>query len=167
MADEIHKFNRGDAAEGILGAALVAKFANRPKSLKDKNAPITVAMIDHVLDEFFKVNRMIEFKVKDIVAVKSTYATDVIEFSIALPEAAAMLLSKKQNRSVVKDLYDSAILYVEKTWTDDVIKFALNGQIDTVRILSDGVGDQKGTKADIKVTINGKPYTRQISLKSA
>ena len=56
MADEIHKFNRGDAAEGILGAALVAKFANRPKSLKDKNAPITVEMIDHVLDEFFKVN---------------------------------------------------------------------------------------------------------------
>ena len=37
MADEIHKFNRGDVAEGILGAALVAKFANRPKSLEDKN----------------------------------------------------------------------------------------------------------------------------------
>ena len=167
VLDQFFKFNRGDAAEGILGAALVAKFANRPKSLKDKNAPITVEMIDHVLDQFFKVNSMIEFKVKDIVAVKSTYATDIIEFSIALPEAAAKLLSKKQNRSVVKDLYDSAILYVEKTWTDDVIKFALNGQIDRVRILSDGVGDQKGTKADIKVTINGKPYTRQISLKVA
>jgi len=167
MAEEIHKFNRGDVAEGILGAALVAKFANRPKSLKDKNAPITVEMIDHVLDEFFKYGKMIEFKVKDIVAIKSTYATDVIEFSIALPEAAAMLLSKKQNRSVVKDLYESAILYIEKTWTDDVMKFALNGQIDKVTILSDGVGAQNETKADIKVTINGQKYERQISLKVA
>jgi len=167
MADEIHKFNRGDVAEGILGAALVAKFANRPKSLKDKNAPITVQMIDHVLDEFFKHGKMIEFRVKDIVAIKSTYATDVIEFKINLPAPAALLLSKKQNRSVVKDLYESAILYVEKTWTDDVIKFALNGQIDKVTILSDGVGEQKETKADIKVTINGQKYERQISLKVA
>lgn len=165
MAEEIHKFNRGDVAEGILGAALVAKFANRPKSLKDKNAPITVEMIDHVLDEFFKYGKMIEFKVKDIVAIKSTYATDVIEFKINLPAPAALLLSKKQNRSVVKDLYDSAILYIEKTWTDDVMKFALNGQIDKITILSDGVGAQNETKADIKVTINGQKYARQISLK--
>jgi len=167
MADEIHKFNRGDVAEGILGAALVAKFANRPKSLKDANAPITVEMIDHVLDEFFKYGKMIEFKVKDIVAIKSTYATDVIEFKINLPAPAALLLSKKQNRSVVKDLYESAILYIEKTWTDDVMKFALNGQIDKVTILSDGVGAQNETKADIKVTINGQKYERQISLKVA
>jgi len=167
MAEEIHKFNRGDVAEGILGAALVAKFANRPKSLKDANAPITVEMIDHVLDEFFKYGKMIEFKVKDIVAIKSTYATDVIEFKINLPAPAALLLSKKQNRSVVKDLYESAILYIEKTWTDDVMKFALNGQIDKVTILSDGVGAQNETKADIKVTINGQKYERQISLKVA
>ena len=167
MAEEIHKFNRGDVAEGILGAALVAKFANRPKSLKDANAPITVEMIDHVLDEFFKYGKMIEFKVKDIVAIKSTYATDVIEFSINLPAPAALWLSKKQNRSVVKDLYDSAILYIEKTWTDDVMKFALNGQIDKITILSDGVGAQNETKADIKVTINGQKYARQISLKVA
>jgi len=167
MVNEIYKFNRGDVAEGILGAALAAKFTNRPSSLKDKNVPITVAMIDNVLDEFFRSNRMIEFKAKDIVAVRGQYVSDAINFSIALPEAAAKLLSNKQNRTVVKDLYDSAISYVEKTWTEDVLKFALNGQLDNIIILSDGVGDQKGTKADIKVTINGKPYTRQISLKVA
>ena len=61
MADEIHKFNRGDVAEGILGAALVAKFANRPKSLKDKNAPITVEMIDHVLDELREDSTLFEY----------------------------------------------------------------------------------------------------------
>ena len=162
LFDQIKAAHITPAIEGIL------KDANALiKSLKDKNAPITVQMIDHVLDEFFKHGKMIEFRVKDIVAIKSTYATDVIEFKINLPAPAALLLSKKQNRSVVKDLYESAILYVEKTWTDDVIKFALNGQIDKVTILSDGVGEQKETKADIKVTINGQKYERQISLKVA
>lgn len=167
MENEIQKFNRGDVAEGILGAALTAKFVNRPQSLKDKNAPITRQMIDHVLDEFFKHNKMIHFKAKDIAAAKISGAIDIVNFSVALPEPAAKLLSQKKNRDVVSDLYDSAIKYVEETWTDDVMKFALNGQIDEITILSDGVGDQKGTKADIKITVNGKPYSKQISLKVA
>ena len=165
MTDEIKKFNRGDVAEGILGAALTAKFVNRPKSLKEKNKSITKKMIDDVLDKFFKKNQMIAFKAKDIAATKVSGIIDIVNFSISLPEAAANFLSKKNNRDVVIDLYNSAIKYVEETWTDDVMKFALNGQMDQITILSDGVGDQKGTKADIKITINGIPYEKQISLK--
>jgi hypothetical protein len=162
---EVQKFNRGDVAEGILGAALTAKFANRPKSLKDKNNPITKEMIDYVLDKFFQSNRMIQFKVNDIVSSRGSSVVDGINFSVSLPEAAVDFLSKKQNRRIVDDLYDSAIKYVEETWAEDVLKVALNGQIDDVVIVSDGVGDQKGTKADIKITINNKPYKKQISLK--
>ena len=165
MVNEIKKFNRGDVAEGILGAALTAKFVNRPKSIKEKNKPITKKMIDDILDKFFKKNKMITFKAKDIAAKAVSGIVDNVNFSISLPEAAADLLSIKKNRDVVIDLYDSAIKYVEETWADDVMEFALNGQMDTITILSDGVGDQKGTKADIKITINGKPYEKQISLK--
>lgn len=159
------KFNRGDVAEGILGAALTAKFANRyPEKMKN---PVTKEMIDYVLNQFFSANRMIEFKVKDVAASKGSAVVDGIRFSINLPTPAANLLKDKNSRKIVDDLYDSAIEYVEKTWEEDVIEFATNGTVDDILIMSDGVGDQKGTKADIKVTINGQLYRKQISLKVA
>ena len=159
------KFNRGDVAEGILGAALTAKFANRsPEKLKN---PVTKEMIDYVLDQFFSANRMIEIKVKDIAASKGDAVIDGIRFSINLPTPAANLLKDKNSRKIVDDLYDSAIEYVEKAWEEDVVELATNGKVDDIIIMSDGVGDQKGTKADIKVTINGQPYRKQISLKVA
>lgn len=159
------KFNRGDVAEGILGAALTAKFINRPKSLKDKNVLLTKKMIDDVLDEFFAKADITEFKRKDIVASRGKIVFDKIQFYMGLTAPATTLLSKKASRYIVDDLYDSAITYIEDTWTKEVLSFALNGQIDTIQIDSDGIGDQKGTKADIKIKINGKDYKRQISLK--
>lgn len=161
------KYNRGDVAEGILGATLTAKFINRPKTLKEPNVKVTKEMINEVLDDFFKKVKLISYEVKDLAAQKGSTVIDTVNFSINLPKAAAQFLSNKNDRSEVDDLYDSAIMYVENTWKDDVMEFALNGQMDEINIISDGVGNQKGTKADIKVNINGKPYKRQISLKVA
>ncbi len=161
------KYTRGDIAEGILGATLTAKFVNRPKSLKDGNVKVTKQMVDKVLDDFYKKAKLISYQANDVVAKRGKATIDNVNFSINLPEAAADFLRVKKNRPIVDDLYDSAIAYVEKTWSDEVMIFALNGQMDTIDIISDGVGDQKGTKADIKITVNGKPHSRQISLKVA
>ncbi len=161
------KYNRGDVAEGILGATLTAKFINRPKSLKDPNVTVTKEMVNKVLSDFFKKASLISYQVHDLQAQKASTVIDTINFSINLPTASLKFLSNTKDLSEVDDLYDSAISYVEKTWGDAVMEFALNGQIDKINIISDGVGDQKGTKADIKVSINGKPYKRQISLKVA
>jgi hypothetical protein len=160
------KFNRGDVAEGILGAAMAAKFINRPKSLKDKNIKLTKQMIDKVLDDLFKnsMNHK-EYKVKDIIVKQGKISIDKIDFTINLPIAAADLLSSKEDRRIVYDLYESSIEYIEETWINEILIFAINGEIDKIGISSDGVGDQKGTKADIKLKVNGKDYSRQISLK--
>jgi hypothetical protein len=165
MAKDGVKYNRGDVAEGILGAALTAKFINRPESFKKNNVPLTKKMIDDVLNKFFKSAKIITYKPKDILMKKGKFAVDQINFSINLPQSAFNLLSNPKDRLVVDDLYDSAIDYIETTWKEEVLSFALNGVVDKVDINSDGVGDQKGTKADIKIKINDKLYSRQISLK--
>jgi 6-pyruvoyl-tetrahydropterin synthase len=165
MQETTLKFNRGDVAEGILGATLVAKFINRPKNLNDSNVVVTKKMINDVLDDFFKKSSSVSYNVKDIVSKKGRFAVDNIKFGMSLPLPAFTLLQQSNQRNVVDDLYDSAIDYVEKTWKDEVMEFATNGKIDDIIIASDGVGDQKGTKADIKITVDGKPYRRQISLK--
>lgn len=165
MAEGTLKFNRGDVAEGILGAALVAKFKNRPEKISDKNVKLTKNMIDDVLDDFFKTANAVNYKVKDIVSQKSKLIYDEIIFKMSLPIPAYELLKQTNKRGVVDDLYSSAIDYVETTWKDEILKFASNGKIDKIVVDSDGVGDQKGTKADIKMTVDDKPYYRQISLK--
>lgn len=166
--DEKLEFNRGHVAEGILGAALVAKFVNRPVSLKnDSNVVVTKRMIDSVLNDFFKKTKTLDYKVRDIVAKQGKYAVDQITFSLILPEKEYELLKDSNNRKYVDDLYDSAIDYVEKTWKEDVLEFASNGIFDKIIISSEGTKDQKGTKVDIRITANDKPYRRQISLKVA
>ena len=159
------KFNRGDVAEGILGACLAAKFINRPAKATDTYPTVTKKNIDEVLDDFFKTGGELVEEVKDK-AVKKKRVKDKVIFSIALPIAALTLLkNKKARKEMFDDLYDSSIAYVEKEWEKDVADFYMNGNPDTIEVRSDGTGDQKGTKADIKMDINGKKYHRQISLK--
>jgi len=160
-----NKFNRGDVAEGILGACLVAKLLNRPKREGDNYPKVTRKNIDDVLDDFFKSGKELIEEAKDKV-IKKKLIKDKIIFSIALPIAALEFLKEKDIRKkIVGDLYDSSIAYVEKEWKKDISKFYTNGIPDVIEIRSDGTGDQKGTKADIKINVNGKKYRRQISLK--
>jgi len=154
------KINRGDVAEGILGATLTAKFVNVPLH-KDRNEKLTHAQVDAVLDRYFKTNGPVTYKTRDI----SKNVSDDIKFSMNLTQATNELLKTTSKRIIVKDLYDSAIDYVESTWTKEVLTFVSNGKVDRIEINSDGLGDQKGTKADIKIIVNGQPYQRQISLK--
>ena len=159
------KFNRGDVAEGILGACLAAKFMKRPAKPTDEYPTVTKKDIDKVLDDFFQSGGELVEEVKDR-AAKKRRVKDKVIFSIALPVAALNLLkNKKQRQDMVGDLYDSSIDYVEKEWEKDVEEFYMNGKPDTIEVRSDGTGDQKGTKADIKMDVNGSKYHRQISLK--
>lgn len=160
----IQKFNRGDVAEAILGATLVAKFLQVERVRSD--APkLTHAQVDDVLDDFFSKAVMVSYTLHDISAVKGKAVLDNVRFYVNIPTPAKMLLQQRSNRSVVNDLYDSAINYVEDTWESEIIALLSNQKPDDVAIISDGVGDQKGTKADIKITVDNKPYKRQISLK--
>lgn len=166
MAEEI-KINRGDVAEGILGATLTAKFITVEPTSIAENKRLTYADIDAVLDKYSRAGAAatqtgISFKTK----ANRSGQSDNVNFKMNLTKSSLDLLGQSAaKRSIVHDLYDSAIDYVEKTWTEEVLSLVNNGRIDTVVINSDGLGDQKGTKADIKISVNGVPYHRQISLK--
>ena len=158
----IKKYNRGDVAEAILGATLVAKFRQASKNNKIE---ITRTHVDEVLDDLFNTGTFVEYSVKDISTSRGKAVMDNIYFDVHVPIPAAQFLKKQGNRSIVADLYQSAISYVEDKWTKDVMAIIGNGKVDHVNIISDGVGAQTATKADIKISLNGKLYSRQISLK--
>jgi len=183
--------NRGDVAEGLLGAALVARF------LKGKETSgVSTEDIEKVLDDLNagasipimkKSGKVAKGKVKktwNSGPIKRDNGTeDQIEFTVALNEAAFFSLvdpvrrprlqGVAQNEKVggkikkVKqpNLYTAVAKYANSA---PVIKAAMDEQWDTissvVKIISDGVSDQKGTKVDLLVYKDDKKLARLGSL---
>lgn len=152
--------NRGDVAEALMGAAVCATFATRP------HVTITSAHIDTYLDRVLKQENFSDsFNVKNI----KTKVEDRITFSISLPTKALAFIKELDNRKLVKDLYASTLSYVNGNRNLQVKAAELyedNNPNDIV-VSSAGTLNQKGTKADITVLIDGKKQTKQISLKVA
>lgn len=151
--------NRGDVAEVILGAAVTAKFAASPPNA------ITKKDIENVIAKVI-TSKAVKLTRPDM-AKGGTNINDNINFTVGVPKAAWDFISKKQNWSSVDDLFKSSMTYVNSDRRLGLQCKALyrNLKTNTVKVDSDGTGDQKGTKADIKLIVDGKVTKNQISLK--
>lgn len=155
------KANRGDVAEAILGAAMAAKFMYRP------NAPITV---DHVKEVLHKATRKYSYRklVPDI-AFSDTSINDIITYKISIPEKAYQFVREKKNWSKVDDLFRSSVSYANREKRLNRLSKIMerNNKQNRIIVHADGTADQKITKADISLMIDGKLTKNQISLKVA
>ena len=150
--------NRGDVAEALMGAAVCATFATRPFT------PITDSYIDLYLDKVLKKESLSDsFNVKNL----KTQVEDSITFSISLPTKALAFIKDSSNRKLVKDLYASTLSYVNgnRELQTKAAELYKDNRKNDIIVSSAGTLNQKGTKADITIMIDGKPQTKQISLK--
>lgn len=154
---EAPAFNKGDVAEAILGAAVVATF------MKSDDSPISKADVEKHLATVAKQNSVSQERGEE----KETSVSDVIRFRVGLPKKAMDFISDKSNWTAVADLFDSVVLYCNsnKRLQRQAKVLRTNAKVDNIFVNSDGTGDQKGTKADIKLEVNGKKTKNQISLK--
>jgi hypothetical protein len=150
-------FNKGDVAEAILGAAVVATF------MKKDASPITVEEVKVYLGLIAK-EKSIEL---DRNEQKDISITDKIRFRVGLPIKAMRFIENRENWIQVEDLFLSAVEYCnsDRRLQRQAMVMRSNQKNDDIFVNSDGTGDQKGTKADIKLTINDKKTKNQISLK--
>ena len=153
--------NRGDVAEIILGAAVTARFYNAPQVSTKISKPDVYEMITKVLRSQ-DVTLQRQDKLSGTVKVD-----DNIRFRVGVPKKAWEFISDKNNWSLVDDLFDSSIAYAntDRRLRGQAHALYANGKEDDIFVNSDGTGDQTGTKADIKLLINGKEAPQQISLK--
>lgn len=152
--------NRGDVAEALMGAAVCSKFKNRPTE------PVKKSDIDSVLDRVL-ASVIVHYNAPDMIKNVHSSVMDNVTFKLALPSKAIAFLKDSGNRDLVKDLYDSVLSYVNsnRQLFDACKTISENNEKNEIQVLSDGTTDQKGTKADIKTTIDGKETLKQISLK--
>ena len=188
--------NRGDIAEGIMGAALTAKFIKREFGQTISKLPqVNATDVDAVLAKFFRsggiyrktvrdVPRPIEIPFQEAIdlatggaagatetvinVVRELQFSDKIVFKLTLPQAAMNFLSKQSNRTQVRDIFDRAVRYAnsDPTFIREANRLATNAKNDKILIDADGVSNQLETKVDIGLFANGRKIGKQISLKT-
>ena len=153
------KGNKGDIAEGILAAAIAARFIN-------KNQPIDASKIKEVMSSL---------STRDGKIVEKTFSSpnknpkikDKVQFYLSLAESNMRYFLDKGSWDSYSDLLESAAKYANgQTITKWSKLLYENNQENVIDVISDGVGDQKGTKVDVKVKVDRKATNVNISLKA-
>ena len=181
--------NRGDIAEGIMGAALTAKFIKRESGQTVSDSPqVNATDVDAVLAKFFRSGGTYKKTVRDVPKpyefIPSNFPGDKIEttvnilrelqfsdkvvFKLTLPQPAMDFLSKQSNRTQVRDIFERAIRYAnnDPTFIREANRLATNAKNDKILVDADGVSNQLETKVDIGLFANGRKIGKQISLKT-
>ena len=159
--------NRGDIAEGIMGAALTAKFIKRQLRQTVDNLPqVNATDVDAVLAKFFRLDsggiyrktvrdvpKPFDFipqgapgnEIETIVnIVRELMFLDKVVFKLTLPQPAMDFLSKQSNRTQVRDIYDRAVRYAnnDPTFIREANRLATNAKNDKILVDADGVSNQ-------------------------
>jgi hypothetical protein len=144
--------NRGEVSEGILGAAMFAKFTKREPG--EEVGTVTSADITGVLDS-------LQSRGDDTYSVTVNDAdsdiADTISFVLRLKTAPYQDLMNPMKRSLLTNELNSAAAYVNSAMAERYSKyFYLNGRADEISIMADGAASETEKKSDVWVGIRDK-----------
>ena len=158
--------NKGDVAEGILGAAVATAFISGGNQ-------ISVADVEAFLDDLNQKENELNGTSKTAkVLTKPTRredgTIDTITCVIRLSTINFNDLMNKDKRSALTGLFNAAVAYANSEEVlEATLAVATNGEDNKVAVVSDGVSKQTGTKIDIKVFLDGVATSiGRISLKA-
>jgi hypothetical protein len=166
------KYNLGDMAEGVVGAAITARFIYKNRNINSKLVyGVLRALAKSGTTNYpGKKGKQVERTFKS--ANENPKIMDDVRCFISLAEVNMMALLAKNNETMLKEYVDSAVKYANsnnvKKWAKLVYE---NNRYDKIEVLSDGLGGQKSTKVDVSVKItNDKgellPVDILVSLKA-
>jgi hypothetical protein len=141
--------NKGDLAEPLLSAAVVAKLIKRGS---DSVEDITVDDLKKALNQAIATGSQV-YKVKD----QNSKISDTIEFKVAIRGPAMQFLRSEGFWPKMANIAQSAVHYANSGQIDKYADyFYKNGKADLIKVDSDGLSDQKGRKTDIDAFVQGK-----------
>jgi hypothetical protein len=144
-------FNTGDVGEAFLGAACTAKFEKLGEEITEKDV-VDVLKRMTVTEEGKNKRGVVNSKVKN----------DTLNYVLVLNQTSfgAMYRSINEGKLPAEmiGLNRSAVAWANKSEAvKEAVKVAIGDpEQNTIVINSDGVSDQKGTKADLFLTIDEK-----------
>jgi len=161
--DDLGKIaNRGETAEGILGAAMFAKFVKREPD--EDIGTVTADDISKVLDSLQKTGQdQYEIEVEDY----DNEHADRIAFVLRLKTGPYQDLMDPAKQPLLASEYASAAAYVNSSDAERYSRyFYINGRADQITIMADGVTGEKTQKTDVWVYVtdkDGKPRKLRLN----
>jgi hypothetical protein len=154
--------NRGEVSEGILGAAMFAKFTKRESN--EEVGVVSPADITNVLDNLqSQGNDTYSVTVNDA----NSDIADTISFVLRLKTGPYQDLMNPLKRNLIANDVNSAAAYVNSAMAERYSKyFYLNGKADEINIMADGAASETEKKSDVWVGIrdqNGSMRTLKLN----
>ena len=148
--------NKGDTAEGLLGAAMFAKLRKR------EGAGIGAVTLDDVWEVFDRMSPVSDTDYM-VTAKDMGGSTDKIWFRLKVKSIVKNALSNQDLRKKLSNWAMSPVNYVNsKQGTDYADQFYKNGQPDEIGIISDGLSAQTDRKSDV-FTVVRDPVSGNIA----
>ena len=158
--------NKGDIAEGIMGAAMAAAFIAGGK-------PIDVQRVKEILKQLSKKKDTSdsETKISKSMTIKETRedgTIDTITCTVKLQRGHFDNLMNPDKWELLDGIFRAVVAYANDEETLEATRaIATNGENNKVEIDSDGISNQKGTKIDVSIYVDGeKTSLGKISLKA-
>lgn len=167
--------NRGYIFEAVWAAAVAARFYKRFGDLKKLQSirskkglagdyigrlpPVLYTDVVAILQQMFlKTSHSLETRTQNDVKW-NVDIRDYLNVQISVPvdvDRVLMKYAKNRNFVEISDFIRSAAVIANgnSTLNSKVSAVAFNGYTDTINVTADGLLDQRGVKADVKVTIS-------------
>ena len=164
------KYNLGDMAEGVVGAAICARFIYKNRTITTRQVYGVLRSMGTPTNYPGKKGKQVEKTFKS--ANANPKIMDDVRLFISLAEVNMLALLSKGNESLLREYVESAVKYANSPnvtkWSKLVYE---NNRYDKIEVLSDGLGGQRSTKVDVSVKITddkGKlmPVDILVSLKA-
>jgi hypothetical protein len=142
--------NKGEIAEGLLGAALFAKLKQRKG---DIIGAITANDLWAVIDQLKQTGED-EYSVS-LPDADGKLVKDSIRFTLKLKAAPYKDIMNIEKRPLIGDLVNSAVAYANGR---DVQRYSQhffkNGRPDVIHVVSDGVSGEESRKTDVELLVS-------------
>lgn len=159
------KYNLGDMSEGVVGAAIAARFMYKDRNITARQVYGVIRSMPVPTNYPGKKGKYTEKTFKS--ANKNPKIMDDVRFYVSLAEVNMTALLDPSNEDLIRPYVLSAVRYANSTnvrkWSKLLYE---NNRYDKIEVLSDGLGGQTTTKVDVYVTVDGVPIDIKVSLKA-
>lgn len=158
-------FNKGDVSEGILAAAITARFMSKSKTISQTDVTSLIKKLSKPTGGSKGMTSTTSFSSPN--KQENVIDTVICKVNLAEKNMNAFLDSKIYSKADIIALVRAAVVYANSTyvrqWADELYN---NNQKNTIEVNAEGLLDQTGTKVDLKLVIDGVKCGVGVSLKA-
>lgn len=152
------KGNRGDMAEGVFAAAITARFVNKNGTISEQDV---LDMINNLSTT--KTHQELEFKSPN----KNPKIQDRVCLKVRLAMGNLTALTDKNTQGTLGSIIQSSVKYANSNVVANWSKILYeNNRYNDIEVIADGLSEQKTSKVDIRVKIDGQLTNINVSLKA-